>query len=216
MSANIWTTRHAIGGRNNEPSLREDGTLRPDVYHVDERGCWIWHASLRGASPTGTLGSKQGFPICVRRFLYEKHIGPAPVKVYAGCGNPRCVNPEHISTKPLSYAGTARRKHIREVYAQHPGATLEELAWLTGTAPSTVSQALPEDAPRGCGRVYRRYAGRECPPRPAGVSDRNWEVFQRTLKGENMTALSKEFGLSRQRAAQIADAVDQRVRRIRR
>ena len=62
--------------------------------HVDVRGpdeCWPWHG------PSGRGGPEfDGRPACIR--AYELARGPVPdgARLRHICGNPQCVNPEHL------------------------------------------------------------------------------------------------------------------------
>ncbi len=85
-----------------------------ELYEVDEgTGCWIW---------TGTkYGGGYGLFRCLRqdmlahRFSWWIHHGPVPDGMYVlhHCGNPGCVNPEHL------FLGTAKD---RTQNTQHKGA----------------------------------------------------------------------------------------------
>ena len=68
-------------------------------YTVDpETGCWIWSHSVNrpGGYGEATLVGvgKSG----AHRLMYESHKGPIPegFVVHHTCGNPSCVNPDHL------------------------------------------------------------------------------------------------------------------------
>lgn len=85
--------------------------------HVDEEGdCWNWTGATQtcGATPTMNYRGKVG---AVRRLIMLQR-GTAPnTKVLATylCGNPKCVNPEHVGwlmRKTVQARTNAERSHL--------------------------------------------------------------------------------------------------------
>lgn len=69
----------------------------------DTGGCWVWQAQFRGTVPIKTWF---GRPINARRWLWELVIGPVSRshRLYAKCGDSRCVNPSHMKVVTLAEA----------------------------------------------------------------------------------------------------------------
>lgn len=97
-------------------------TRLKDFYTVDDKGCWVWRGRLNNSKPFITLNwNKTRVHFSVRRFYYctanpnalvEKHE-----PIHATCGNPNCVNPNHLA---IGYgAGTGKGATIAGVLKRY-------------------------------------------------------------------------------------------------
>lgn len=80
---------------------------------VEESGCWSWRMSMHdGSSPQASYRARH---ILVRRELLKMKRGEISKKMIAWptCGNPTCVNPDHLTMKSRS----ARLKGIPKTQA---------------------------------------------------------------------------------------------------
>ncbi|MCC6382636.1 MAG: HNH endonuclease [Dehalococcoidia bacterium] len=71
--------------------------ISPDDYTVDgDTGCWNWQRSLN-ANGYGRISRTTGSRLA-HRVAYEQFVAPVPEGMVLDhlCGNPRCVNPEHL------------------------------------------------------------------------------------------------------------------------
>ena len=63
-------------------------------------GCWLWRGA-RNSKGYGSFRAASG-PVGAHRFAYEATVGliPPGMTIDHRCGNPSCVNPDHL--RPLS------------------------------------------------------------------------------------------------------------------
>jgi hypothetical protein len=86
---------------------------------IDDNGCWIWQLSSRGPlRSTGRYGRivVNGKNVAAHRCSYEVFVGPIPKGLHIDhlCGNPPCVNPEHL--EPVTQAENSRRRAMANTH----------------------------------------------------------------------------------------------------
>lgn len=95
-SMHYWRTRNR-GELGDAERFR-----RPPIERFNERytaepdGCWTWTGTV---TPGGYgLFGASGKNKYAHRFAYEHHVGPIPegLEIDHLCGNPSCVNPDHL------------------------------------------------------------------------------------------------------------------------
>lgn len=90
--------------------------LTPD-YIVTADGCWIWQKAKTRLGH-GHLMRDRTWRMAYRDY-YESFVGPIPaeIELHHLCGEPSCVNPEHL--KPVT-----RREHMlldgRRAFGRYP------------------------------------------------------------------------------------------------
>lgn len=105
----------------------------------DTTGCWLWQGGMNATTPQfNTVGHRT---INVRRLLYQIHVGSPKGKLQPACGQPRCVNPAHVTQKTTNAERCQRyrkRKYKQVIrpeakeLRQTSLARLRELAWACG------------------------------------------------------------------------------------
>ena len=82
---------------------------RPQYLVDSETGCWVWQWS-RTAKGYAHI-ERSGFNQMAHRAYYERANGPIPkgVEIHHTCGNPSCVNPDHL--EPMNASGHLRAHH---------------------------------------------------------------------------------------------------------
>jgi hypothetical protein len=95
---------HPGVGHFDEPPLLADQLAARGWDLIEETGCWVLHGGL-SEDGYGRLGGwKQGKHYRQKqahRVAYECWVGPIPEghRVIQKCGNPACINPDHLFTK---------------------------------------------------------------------------------------------------------------------
>lgn len=90
--------------------------MRPD-------GCHVWTGTTAGTkSRYGTFraGTKATDPkVYVHRWVYEQKVGPIPdgMEIDHTCGQPLCVNPDHL--EPVTPGENQRRRRLDACLAGH-------------------------------------------------------------------------------------------------
>ncbi len=66
-------------------------------WEEDEEGCWVWTGATRGSLGYGEI-KVEGKVKYAHRVAYEMEHGEIPdgAPVLHTCGNPKCVNPDHL------------------------------------------------------------------------------------------------------------------------
>jgi len=117
--------------------------------YVEEGECWIWTgATVQGGRPYLTINGKR---IAVRTLMarakgiwFEGHVNPSK------CGNPLCVNPDHVASMPKSrhmkllgrIGGTDPKRLAKIQTTVHPGKKLTDAQVLEIRASAETSAAL--------------------------------------------------------------------------
>jgi hypothetical protein len=114
----------------------------PDVYLVDENGCWIWQLQR---SPNGYgRTQRNGKVTTAHRASYERLVGPIPEGLHLDhlCRVRLCVNPAHLEpVTPLENNRRSRTtKLTAEIVAQIRGSGEggKVLAERYGVSPQTI------------------------------------------------------------------------------
>ncbi len=125
-------------------------------------GCWIWQAQFHNTVPIKTWFKRS---INARRWLWELLIGPIKdgQRLYAKCGENRCVNPAHMKVVTLSEAARLNLSDvvagdvddIKELHAGGAGPTA--IARKLGLSVSAVRNVLYANQ----NRVARRKRSKE-------------------------------------------------------
>lgn len=200
-----WETRRSSGGKNNKRVIDKNGVVRPDAIIKDEdTGCWLWQYSCRGTTPQAVIEGETA-PVQVRSYLYDKAGRPPLFRCYAGCGNHRCVNPDHVTGNRVNYKLLAQRKLIQDYAKTHrmlgPKAIADEL----GIGKQAVRNAvghIPHSA------TAKRWKGRKIPKQPDYIDNRRWDIFLRVAGGESMQAVATDYKVSRERVRGICAQVE--------
>lgn len=137
-------------------------------YQTDEAtGCWVWQGSCSGNGiPDLAIGYTR---ISARRFAYEQIHGAQIANAHfkSGCGNRRCVNPQHalIMRLPqidesarvavLSNIGPLTTTNERRIAAGHMrtvGMSLRDIGHVLGVTGERARQYLlpPPPRPKQC------------------------------------------------------------------
>lgn len=96
---------------------------------IAENGCWIWTASLsRGYGQFQLDGRRNGPSTTARRPIkahivsYEHFVGPVPARreLHHLCGDPTCVNPDHLRAVTHAQHGAAHAKARKRCRNGHP------------------------------------------------------------------------------------------------
>ncbi|CAO3460745.1 hypothetical protein [Azospirillum argentinense] len=74
--------------------------LLAKVQPNPETGCWIWTGAFSGETPK--FAPRYGVSRSAMRVAYELLVGPTPTEHHLrrSCGDLRCVNPDHATTRP--------------------------------------------------------------------------------------------------------------------
>lgn len=218
-SAKAWKTRRKRGGKYNSNVVDENGRIREDAIVIDkDTGCWIWQYGFRKKAPTAADPEGGAAPISVRKYVYEKTRHSID-RAYAGCGDFRCVNPDHATRETTRYA-TAQIKFEIEAYAKsHQSLSSKEIAERMGVSRDSVYATI---GGRRLSRTGRKWAGRSLPKQPESIDDRRWDMFKRVARGESMKDVADDYGLSRERIRGVCNQVElaingaRRARRVQR
>lgn len=119
-----------------------------EEYKVVESGCWEWQR------PTNERGYGRAYingrGVRAHRYMYEKLKGPIPNGLVLDhlCGNPGCVNPDHL--EPVTNAENLRRgrgakltmERAREIRALAGSMTRADIARRFGVSAHTVGDIL--------------------------------------------------------------------------
>lgn len=83
-----------------------------ELTKLNERGCWIWQRSTRGAG-YAQVSSCDDPSRLAGRFSYKLHIGEIPPGMWVlhKCDEPLCVNPKHL------FLGT-RQDNVDDMFAK--------------------------------------------------------------------------------------------------
>lgn len=210
-----WEKRRQRDDFRNSSVIRPDGTLRPDTYRDDpETGCRIWLLSCT-SSGTPHCGIN-GEHLMVRRELWRIHRGdPGDKGVGTWCNNHRCVALDHMALGTCSYGLNITQQRV--IAGLGHLVSSSELAKRLGVSYVTVLKHRTFKGWIPHHQINRRYTETGMPSRPAGVSDRDWNLASYSLH-RSLQQTGDEFGLTRERARQIIDivlrAIDQEAERI--
>lgn len=115
-----------------------DNIIHKLLDKTEQQGdCLIWKGRLQGGVPFRTIrcGKGKTVHITVRRFFYERRTGETlhrQAKLSMSCGNPLCVNPDHIVLGSGIGTGTGKRQsEVLRAYEDLRQATImpKPLSW---------------------------------------------------------------------------------------
>lgn len=79
-------------------TVKREGKGHKEIqYEIDRAGCWICISHVYDNNEYIQLKVNKKL-VTLHRYMYEQFKGPIPegFGVYHGCGNARCVNPDHL------------------------------------------------------------------------------------------------------------------------
>lgn len=95
-------SRYDLGHAKGEPLKYVNGhnpVKHTPLYLADEKtGCWVWQRACNGRGYGQHWHPELKCNIGAHRYMYEQRNGPIPehFQVHHKCGNPSCVNPDHL------------------------------------------------------------------------------------------------------------------------
>lgn len=128
------------------------------AYIVDEKtGCWEWQrAKIRGYG----IINRRDYRMYAHRYYYQKYKGNIPEDKVLDhlCGNPSCVNPDHL--EPVTAAENIRRGNKTKLMHEDInkirklrklGSTYTSIAKIYGVYHSTIRNVCVGKTWKGCG-----------------------------------------------------------------
>lgn len=197
--AGLWLPSVPTGGDSVNEYFVNRVEVTPD-------GCWEW---TRARTPAGygflQIRSRSRVPIGAHRLSYELHVGPIPegLTVDHLCFNPPCVRPDHLRL----LTNSENAKNQRDAYKTHCKRgheyTPENTRIKTGGNGKRDCKTCHRDRERLARRV--REAGRvrsgplrgESHPCSVLTDEKVLEAVARRESGETISALAREYGVSR-------------------
>lgn len=76
--------------------MDEELLARIKAKIVVENGCWLWQGGMNGVRNQPVIRFRGSLIIIRRAFYEELHGDIKSAYTRVTCGNPRCVNPEHV------------------------------------------------------------------------------------------------------------------------
>lgn len=135
-----WRARQYVRGRRGNAEMQWS-ELAPAFWANVRKGrsCWYWEGPV--SSNGHGLATFEGIREHAHRVAYRITYGHVPdgVGVQRACGNPKCVNPEHLRMRLT----TTQKKAVVREYLRG-GITQEALAKRVGISRETVSRLVGE------------------------------------------------------------------------
>lgn len=95
-----------------------DLITRIQAHATEQDGCWIWHGAMQSNSTVPMIRYGNGTMSVRRAILVDRGSMMTNLQATYTCGNPLCVNPEHVEAvrrSTLQKRIAARRTEAEEI-----------------------------------------------------------------------------------------------------